>query len=239
MCGNVHPRSSAGAHRCRSRHGRARCRKALSSSSKPSPCWSVTRSVSADRAQWHAQARQFMFCSRRPRRAERALCRIWKRSLSALGPFGMRVALKRLELPALTVSAARSSGSTIQHERRSGIRGEARCPAREQHRAEPTLSCHRISASARQGTRGGRALRTRDGQSHELAADLVIDASSRAHSHWIFWTGSACEAKGRKSHRPALCDRDVRDTVSGAHRLARRVLHRPAAQSGRGGLLVP
>ena len=88
--------------------------------------------------------------------------------------------------------------------------------AREQHRAEPALSGHSISGSARQDRGDRRTLRTtRNGQSSELAADLVVDASSRGALtlDLLDRVGLPRPKETANRHRPALCDGDVRDTV--------------------------
>jgi len=118
----------------------------------------------------------------------------------------------------------------------------AGCPAREQHRAEPKLSCHRISGSARQGRGGGRALRTREtGRATSLRRTWSSTHRRAAHSHWIFWTGSACRGPKETEigHRPALCDCDVRDTVSGTPWLARGAAPACRPRAAAAVLLVP
>lgn len=79
-----------------------------------------------------------------------------------------------------------------------------------------------------------------NGQSHELAADLVVDASSRGALTLDF-----LDRVGLPRPKETEIGIDLRyatamfEIPSAAPPDWRAVLHRPAAQSGRGGLLVP
>jgi 2-polyprenyl-6-methoxyphenol hydroxylase-like FAD-dependent oxidoreductase len=79
-----------------------------------------------------------------------------------------------------------------------------------------------------------------NGQSHELAADLVVDASSRGALTLDF-----LDRVGLPRPKETEIGIDLRyatamfEIPSPAPPSWRAVLHRPAAQSGRGGLLVP